>query len=186
MDQVVSPFPTLLTEYWPTVINAIVQTSPATVAFCHWSHSNLGEKKQPSLCSLTTHQETHLISPACPASPWRARAPWTWGCRAESTPSPHQRSLRGLAWAAHARTCGRRCADMAGWAGGWRAPCRWGRSAPSRCSWSAPVHRREKSKQEPPIHKLHVDVTQTAVSFWRTEGGTTQLPVTLRNNKPLL
>lgn len=28
MDQVIGPFPALLTEYWPTVVNAMVQTSP--------------------------------------------------------------------------------------------------------------------------------------------------------------
>lgn len=121
--------------------NSADQPAPA---FYPRSHSNLGGKKK--LCSPTTHQETHLISPACPASPWRVRAPWTWGCQAGSTQSRHQRSPRGSAWAARAHTCGRRCADMAGWAGGWRAPCRWGRSAPSRCSWSAPVHRQEKNK----------------------------------------
>ena len=84
------------------------------------------------------YPETHLISQACPASPWRGRAPWTWGCPAWSTRSRRRRSRHSSAAAALWHTCGRRCADRAGSAGGWTAPCRSGRSAPSRCFWSAP------------------------------------------------
>lgn len=82
---------------------------------------------------------THLIWPAGPASPWTGTAPWTSDCPAGSTPSRRRRSLRGLSSAAPGRTCGRCCAGRAGSGGGWRAPCSWGKSAPSQCSWWEPA-----------------------------------------------
>lgn len=83
----------------------------------------------------------YLIAPAGPASPCSGTGLWSEGCPGSSSRIPRLcwASRRGSAWADLGHTCGRCCADRAGWAGGWRAPYRRDRSAPARCSSSAPV-----------------------------------------------
>lgn len=103
-----------------------------------WDPTSCTDLHSKTEISFAPYPETHLISQACPVSPWTGRASWTWGCLAANTQSRHRKSRHGSASAALSHTCGRCCAGRAGWAGGWRAPYRWGRSAPSRCFWSGP------------------------------------------------